>query len=127
MFEPILPEKEMLQPDAAVQTVDSDVEILFSFPLDTPKAILPRKATPLARPKVRVIYLPLPEVEKASRLSGWLHEFVGWGVFIALLGAFLSFQIYLNRIFNSPWSQILTIFTVLLEISLLWRWDQYWY
>lgn len=129
MFDSTLSQHEILPPETPVQTADPDMEIIFSFPLaETKKALIPRDAFSPARPKIRVVFLPYPELkEKFSFLPTWLREFVGWGVFLALLGAFLSLQIVLNRIFNSPWSQIITIITVFVEISLLWRWDQYWY
>lgn len=100
----------------------------ISFPLaETKNPLLSPEVLPPAWPKIRFIYLLFPEADKIFHLPPWLHEIVGWSVFLVLLGAFLSLQIYLTRVLNSPWSLHIMMFTVFVEIILLWRWDQYWY
>lgn len=128
MFDPTPPVQETLQPDLTVQTPKSEVEILFPFPVtDTEKALVPRKVLPPTRGKVRIIFLSHFDEQKTSRLPNWLHALIGWGVFLAILAGFLGLQIYLNRLLSHPFNLIILCATVVAEMGLLWRWDQYWY
>ncbi|MCB9135540.1 MAG: hypothetical protein H6636_08940 [Anaerolineales bacterium] len=132
MFDPSAFQKETPPPErtpseVAVQTASPEIELLFSFPLaEAEKSLIPYQEMPRVSPKIRIIFFD-PDQEKTPRLPRWLHELVGWGVFLTLLTSFLGLQIYLNRLLRSPASQVVLLITVVVEISLLWRWDQYWY
>ena len=128
MFDPSSPDQGTLPSDLTVQTSESEEETLFPFPLaDFEKPLTPSTPPSPMQRKIRSIFLISPDQKKVPRLPVWLHELVGWGVFFALLAAFLGLQIYLNHLLSPPLNQIALIFTVLVEIVLLWRWDQFWY
>lgn len=126
MLDPVLSEDEILSSEIIIQALPGAHDALETRANPENKPVLNMPATPVAS-QIRIILLNRPEKNPAPRLPAWLHELVGWGVFLFLLGAFLSLQINLSQLISAPGSQVLIILTVLAEIALLWGWDQYWY
>jgi len=116
--------------DETQQTTQAEIEDLFVFPIvptEPKNALSTQKSIPLAPTKIRLIFFLNPDEERIPRLPKWLHEFIGWGVFLVILAAFLGIQIYFNRLLNGSLNQIILFLSVIAEIRLLWFWDQYWY
>ena len=128
MFDPVRPEDEVLSPDMLIQPngAAKDELILERRTHQESPSVMRNPALPTAS-QIRIILLNQPDDPPNSRLPMWLHELIGWGVFLFLLAAFLSLQINLSHLFNGAGSQFLIILTVLAEIALLWGWDQFWY
>jgi hypothetical protein len=130
MFDPSPPEEESLPDTWTDAIVKPEKEILFPYLLtETETKLVPhqKNSEPLALHKVRIIYLKNPEEQKFPHIPVWLYELVGWGVFLTILASFLGLQIFLTRLFSGPLNQFILILTVVAEIALIWRWDQYWY
>ena len=122
MFEQNPPHEETLQ------TSSSKIDTLFIFPAaEIEKPIILKESLPPVPQIIRLIFFLNPEEEKTTRLPRWLHEYIGWGVFLAILAGSLGIQIYLNRLLSGPVNQAALILSVVAEIGLLWQWDRYWY
>ena len=128
MFDLSAPKEKPPSPDITEQTIKLEEDPHFPYPVSYPEnKLVPRHLAPPASRKIRVIFLTIPEKERILRLPVWLHELVGWGVFLVILVGFLTIQIYLNRLLSGSLNQLALCLTVVAEMSLLWRWDQFWY
>jgi hypothetical protein len=127
LFERKSPGNETLQPDLTTLASGEEMDDIFHFPLvETEKSLAPPPASPPMIRTVRLIFLANPDENKIPLLPAWLHELVGWGVFLAILAGFMGLQIYLNRLLSGV-NQAALILSVVAEIGLLWQWDRYWY